>query len=183
MDYHIFLVFVHIFGVVVGMGAAIMSDLIFLSSIRDGKVSHLEMRFLRLGGKMVWVGLGIIVISGALLFLEHPDRYLESVKFLSKMTIVGILIVNGIFFHTVHIPRLHRHVEVYLPSSDEFMRAVPLLLMSGAVSFVSWSSALLLGVSRRLPYTYLEIMGAYGLALVVAICLTLIFKRRIIPHA
>ncbi len=182
MDYHIFLVFVHILGAVVGMGGAIMSDLIFLLSIRDEKVSHTEMRFLRLGGRVVWVGLGIIVISGALLFFEHPDRYLESSKFLAKMTIVGILIINGIFFHAVHIPRLHRHIGVHFPSSDEFMRAVPLLLISGTVSVVSWGSALLLGVSRRLSYTYPEIMGVYVLVLLCAIIVALFLRKKIIPH-
>jgi len=182
MDYHIFLVFVHILGTVVGMGGAIMSDLIFLLSVRDGKVSHAEMRFLCLGGRVVWVGLGIIVISGALLFLEDPNRYIESSKFLAKMTIVGILIINGIFFHAVHIPRLCRHISVHLPSSEGFMRFVPLLLMSGVVSFVSWGSALLLGVSRRPPYTYSEIMGVYVLVLLCAIIVAVFLRKKIIPH-
>ena len=178
IDYHNILTIFHLFGVVVGMGGAVMSDFMFFSSIHDEKISHTEIRFLKLGSLAVWLGLTLIVISGLLLFGENPGRYLNSPKFLAKMTIVVVLVVNGIIFHLIHIPRLLRHAGAHFPSSDEFMRKVPLLLISGAVSMISWFSALILGVLRNPPYTYFEIMTAYLFILAFGIIIVFLFKKK-----
>src|SRR3989344_4267080 len=114
-------VILHLLGAVIGMGGAFASDAIFFSSVRDGKISDTEMRFIRLGGRMVWVGLAIIIVSGFLLFSLNTERFLNSSKFMAKMTIVAIIVINGAIFHLVHIPRLHKHAGQHLPSSDEFM--------------------------------------------------------------
>lgn len=182
-EYETILTGLHILGAIIGMGAAFTSDAIFFSSIRDEKVSRTELRFIKLGGRLVWIGLGLIVLSGALLFLGDPEYYLASAKFLSKMTIVGVLVVNGALFHLIHIPRFHRHANHHFPSSDEFMRAVPLLLAGGVVSTVSWFSALALGLWRGMPYAYLEVMGAYLVLLAFGACFTILFKKHFVPHS
>lgn len=182
IDYHNVLTIFHLFGVVIGMGGALMSDFMFFSSIHDEKISHTEIRFLKLGSLAVWLGLTLIIISGLLLFGENPDRYLNSPKFLAKMTIVLVLIVNGIIFHFIHIPRLFRHAGAHFPSSDEFMRKASLLLISGAVSMISWFSALILGVLKNPPYTYFQIMAIYLFVLAFGIITVLLFKKKFIPH-
>lgn len=182
IDSHTLFTIVHLLGVVVGMGGAIASDLTFFSSIRDEKISQTEMRFLRLGGKMVWAGLFVIVVSGALLFAERPDRYLASPKFIAKITVVAILIANGIVFHLVHIPRLHRHAGAHFPSSDEFIRNAPLLLASGATSLVSWLGAFVLGALGRVTFPYAQIMAVYFAVLFSGIAAVILLRKRIIPH-
>lgn len=182
MDYHNILLAFHLLGVVIGMGGALASDAIFFSSIRDEKVSQTELRFLKLGSRMVWTGLLIIVISGTLLFAGEVDYYLTSTKFLAKMTVAAIIILNGAVFHFVHIPRFHRHAEHHFPSSDEFMRAVPLLLLGGVISTISWLSAFVLGLWREVPYNYSEIMMMYGMILLISAAVAIILKRRFIPH-
>ena len=145
-----------------------MSDSMFLKSLKDLKISKTEMGFLQMGSVMVWLGLIILIVSGSLLFSLDSDRYLNSDKFLAKMTIVGIILLNGLFLHVSLIPRLRRHIGGYLPSSDEFMRKRPLLFTSGAISVVSWLSALTLGALHKVPWSYAEIMGVYLLMLLVA---------------
>lgn len=140
------------------------------------------MRFLRLGGKLVWIGLLVIIASGAFLVAENPGRYLASPKFLAKMTVVAVLVVNGALFHLVHIPRLHRHAGTHFPSSDEFIRRAPLLLASGVTSLVSWFSAFLLGALHRLPYSYPAIMAVYAAVLALGIFTVVVFRKRFIPH-
>ena len=168
-------------GVVIGMGAAFTSDAIFFSSIRDETISPTELRFLKLGSKIVWLGLSLITISGLLILAEDPVKYLNSAKFLAKITIVFIIIINGTVFHLVHIKRFHRHASTHFPSSDEFMRSVPLLLTSGVVSTTSWLGALILGAWREVPYSYFEIMTVYFVMLLSGITLTLLFNKRFIP--
>ncbi|MDP2650898.1 MAG: hypothetical protein Q8P04_02280 [bacterium] len=158
----------HLLGVAFGVGGALASDSMFLKSLKDLKISKTEMGFLQIGSAMVWIGLIILIISGYLLFSLDPDRYLNSAKFLAKMTIVAIILLNGLFLHINLIPRLRRHIEGHLPSSDEFMRKRPLLFTSGAISLVSWLSALTLGALHKVPWSYVEIMGVYLLILLVA---------------
>lgn len=178
---HLFTIF-HFLGIIIGMGGALMSDAIFFSSISDEKVSHTEMRFLRLGGRVVWLGLIIAIISGVLLFSLNPEKYWASSKFLAKMTIVIVIALNGFLFHIIHIPRLHRHIGHHFPSSDEFMRMAPLLIASGAVSVISWAFALILGSLRSLPYSYASIMIVYIATLFISIVIATSLKRILIPH-
>ena len=138
------------------------------------------MRFLHLGGAMVWSGLIVIVLSGIIIFSTDPAYYLESPKFLAKMTIVGIIVANGIVFHLVHIPRLRRHIGAHFPSSDEFIRKSTLLIASGAVSVTSWISALILGSLRYVPYTYPDILLVYFGVLGAAVIGAVIFRKPIL---
>jgi len=182
LDYKTITTIIHVLGVILGAGGAFMSDVMFASSIRDEKVTHTEMRFLRLGSIVVWIGLAIIIISGFLIFMTDPNGYLASHKFLAKMTIVAIIVVNGLVFHLIHIPRLHRHIGHHFPSSDEFERSVPILLMNGVISVVSWLAAFILGMMRGLPYNYATIMLTYAIVLALAIILTLTFRSHFVPR-
>ena len=180
MDFKTAFTIIHLFGVVIGGGGAFASDLIFFSSVKDRKISPTEMRFLHLGSKMVWLGLLIIIISGIFIFFSDIDKYLNSSKFLAKMTIVGIIILNGFVFHISHLPRLHRHINLHFPSSAEFKKNAPLLVASGAVSMVSWTSAIILGVMHSVPYSYPTIMAGYLIFLISAIIISLVLKNRIL---
>lgn len=182
IDYYSIFTIFHLLGVVVGMGGAIVSDFIFFSSIRDQKISSTEMRFLKLGSRIVWLGLVLIVVSGIFLFETDPARYLNSSKFIAKMVIVFVVIINGIIFHFIHIPRLCRHVGAHFPSSDEFSRKAPLLLVSGVVSVISWLSTLFLGSLRSLPFSALEILGVYFILLLLAAAAVISLKKILIPN-
>jgi len=56
------LITAHIFGSIFGAGGAYMSDLIFLSSVRNKHISETEKRFIKMGGRMVWAGLALLII-------------------------------------------------------------------------------------------------------------------------
>lgn len=172
----------HLFGVVLGMGAAFMSDFMFFASIRDERVTATELRFLRLGGKVVWLGLGVVALSGVLLVLTDPAEYLVSNKFIAKMAVVGVLAVNGAAFHLFHIPRLHRHAGEHFPSSDEFVRHLPFLVASGAVSLVSWTSAFVLGLLRGLPFPAWQIIAVYAALIVITSVVAITLRKKLVPH-
>lgn len=181
MDIKIILTILHLFGVALGAGGAFVSDAMFFKSVRDANINSTEVLFLKLGGFIVWSGLVLLAASGAGLFLLDIEHYLSSSKFLAKMTIVAILIVNGVVFHLTHIPRIIRHANHHLPSSDEFIRKRSLLAINGAISTTSWISAIILGSLSGLPYSYGTIMAIYGTALCVAILGAILLKNRIIP--
>lgn len=176
IDHKTLYIILHIFGAVLGAGGAFMSDAMFFSSMRDRIITHTELRFLKLGSIMVWAGLGVLLVSGLLLFSLNPAGYLASSKFLVKMTIVLIIVLNGVLFHYAHIPRISRHINHHLPSSDEFVRRSIFLVISGAISLVSWSATLVLGVLRSIPYSYTQGMLLY-LIIVAAACIVAISTR------
>lgn len=176
------LVIIHLFGVVMGAGGAFMSDAMFFSTLKDLKISKTEMRFLRIGSTMVWLGLITLFVSGYFLYRLDPVFYLNSHKFLAKMTLVAIILINGIFLHVSLIPLFGRHVGEHLPSSDELTRKRPILFTSGAISFTSWVGALILGALRSLPVTYWAIMGTYFAVLFVTAALANLLGLRLIPR-
>jgi len=169
----------HIFGAVRGVGGAYISDAIFCSSVKDRIISKVELRFMKIGSVFVWSGLILLIISGALLFSTNPAGYLESSKFLIKMLIVFVIFVNGIVFHILHLPLIHRHAGQHYPSSDEFTRKKKLLVASGVVSVTSWTLALILGVLRMIPIDFWTALWAYLVFEIVAISLSLLFAKRL----
>ncbi len=172
---------VHLFGVAIGAGGAFMSDAMFMTSAKGGRLSSTEVRFLRLGSIMVWGGLAILVASGVGLVSTDPAQYLASTKFLAKATIVGIIAVNGLAFHFLHFPIIHQHIGIPFSDAPTFLRRRPWLLASGALSMVSWSSTIVLGTLRGLPWSYAQIMFGYALIAAVAIGIAVALKDILIP--
>lgn len=181
MELKTLLTIIHLLGVTLGAGGAFVSDLLFFKSVHDRKISRAEVHFLQLASITIWTGLAVLVVSGTGLFFLDTEKYLTSSKFLAKMTIVAIIIVNGVIFHTMHIPRIMRHMDQHFPSSDEFMRTRSFLLVSGAVSATSWASALILGALSSVPYSYSTIIAVYGTALLIATLFALLLRDYIVP--
>lgn len=170
-------VIVHLLGMVLGMGAAVMTDIMFMKSSRDKLLDEKEVSFINLGSRTVWIGLLVIIISGASLFALNPERYLESDKFLAKMAVVAVLAVNGGFFHFKHLPFLRTQIGQTLNLSAAFKQKSYGLFISGAVSSVSWISALMLGSLRNLPYSFSAIMSAYIGVLIIGILSSLLVRK------
>lgn len=159
----------HLFAVILGAGSAFMTDVIFMYSAKDKVLDKKEFQFVSLGSKMVWFGILLIILSGALLFILAPERLIESTKFQAKMTIIAILIINGIVFHKIHLPFLKTQIDKKLTTSKEFIKRSKGLFVSGAISTTSWLSALLLGVLWGIPYPYWIIMSVYLLLVLIAV--------------
>ena len=138
----------HLFGVAVGAGGAYLGDALFFFSARNGVISVVELSFLKRTGQFVWVGVMLLAISGIGLFFLDTERYMASSKFISKMAIVGVIALNGALFHRVHFPVLKRLTGVKLVTSKEFRKKSVVIFISGAVSVISWTCALILGSLR-----------------------------------
>ena len=157
-------VLMHLFGVALGAGGSFMSDVLFVTTTKDKVLDRSELTILKKGSLVVWAGLFVLIISGALLFSLDPAGYLDSSKFILKMIIVGILTLNGLVFHFVHTPRLEKLVGKHLSKDAHFEKYSRGMYWSGAISIVSWVSALTLGGLRMIPVTV-----SVGLALYVLI--------------
>ena len=171
----------HLFGLALGAGGAFISDILFLKSVKDRKITKTEIGLLSVASYCVTAGLILLIVSGAGMFSLDPERYLDSPKFLVKMTVVGIIILNGIFFHLVHIPRLRKQIARHTALPQEFKYRM-LMLGSGVVSVVSWGSAIVLGAFRSVPLDYWTILSAYGAILLVALFLGYLMRNHVMPR-
>jgi DNA-binding beta-propeller fold protein YncE/uncharacterized membrane protein len=158
--------FLHILGAIIGAGGAFVSDFVFFKSHKDKIISKDEFTIIEGLSSVVWGGLLILVVSGGVLFGMNHEVLLASDAFLAKITLVLFIIVNGFFFHYLHIPYIHKHLEHHLFPKKTRSNKSDFLIFSGVVSFVSWVSVLTIAsLKHYIPLGYLGYLAVYALAL------------------
>lgn len=141
------LVIGHIIGTVLGAGAATFAEILHMRAMRDGVIDPEESATLRVTYRILRIGLFIAIITGfAFLlyfrFVSGQPHILYSEKLWAKMTIVLLIPLNAYLLQ---------------------MRRIPFWLGS-AISLTAWYAAIILGVYRGIPLSYLEILGIFAVA-------------------
>jgi uncharacterized membrane protein len=164
--YRLFLLGLHLFAMAIGLGGATVADFLFFRFLKDFRISYDEAAILRSLSQVIWVGLALLVMTGVGLYLPQAEALNASGKFLAKMVVVSVIIINGAFLNLYITPRLvnmcfgrqHPHHKGELHSA----RRIALAL--GAISATSWYSAFILGVMPRgiADFTLL-ISGYFGI--------------------
>ena len=149
-----------------------MADFYFLRSLLKGdRVTVETVNWMRSFSKIVWAGIAILFISGLGLFLLDPSNYLHSPGFLAKMTVVAVLVINGYFLNFYVTARLttFNFSQKYV-RSDAAWKIRKLSMIFGAVSGVSWYSALIIAEFKNyFSVSYFVYIGLFFLALACAI--------------
>ncbi len=164
----------HVLSAVCAMGAALTSDVLFTFYSADRKLSRMEINTLAILSKIVWYGLLAVIITGIGIFASDTAYYLASAKFLAKMTITGILIINGFVLDRFVWPRLIRP-EFFTVQRGAWNRKIAFIC--GAISVISWVSVLSLGVLDSVQSSYGTIMAVYDLILIIGIAGSLAIER------
>jgi len=159
----------HILSLVIGLGGATYSDLLLFHFLRDLKVNVKEAEIIAFMGKLVFVGVGLAAVSGALLFYTDPAKYLASAKFQAKMVIYVVVVLNGVALHKYMLPRLLHVVFSKEHTSKASLTIRRRAFMFGAVSVVSWYSVFFLGFVKSTVFSPQQILMVYVLLLIVAI--------------
>lgn len=178
MDVKTLLTIIHLLGLAVGAGGAFMTDRLMLVMLRDHKMSKDEFTVLHRAGNFVIGGLSVLFLSGVGLFLTDIARYLASDKFIAKMIIVAVLIVNGFVLHKAVMPLIKRKLSKNLAKDKEFVGALPKLVAVGAVSICSWIFALVLGSLSSVPVGFEIVLLIYVAAIVVTWTIGLAIARK-----
>mgnify|MGYP000470231176 CR=1 FL=1 len=131
--------------------------------------------------RILWIGVVILALSGLGLFLLDPARLLTSAKFLSKMGVVLVLLLNGWFLHFAVTPTLKRiafHEDPH-PLAKQFRQIRQRAFISGGISIVSWYYAFFLAISRFQSVTMTGFLALYTLLLVAAFAGALLMDDRL----
>ncbi|MBL7045914.1 MAG: hypothetical protein ISR99_02705 [Parcubacteria group bacterium] len=160
MEIYPLLTISHIIGTVLGVGGATFAEFLYIRAIKDGEVDAEEKIVLGTTYRIIRIGLFLSVISGfgfLLLFrFTGVEERLLDPKLWAKMSIVIILAFNAILL-TMH------KIPFWLGSS---------------LSLTSWYAALILGSWRPYPYTFMETIIVYVMAVfIVAYILHFIRSR------
>jgi hypothetical protein len=166
---------VHVFSVVFGMGGALVSDVLFSFFSKDKKMSKGELATLSVLSNLVFYSLFLIIISGTFIMFSDLDKYLNSSKFLAKMSILLVLLLNGYI--------LNRYVWPHLLGKGFFKnkkekRVRRLAFACGAVSVVSWLSVCMLGVLDSLKFNYPFIISCYLIIISFGIICALFVEKK-----
>jgi hypothetical protein len=174
------LLFVHFIGLAMGLGGAFIADYSFMKTLRRAdRISPETVVWMRSFSVVVWLGLGLLTLSGAGMFLTDPSTYLHSGAFLAKMLFVLILIINGLFLNFYTTARLTTfNFSQRYPKRDAAWKARKLSFVFGAVSGVTWYSTLLIAVFRQfLDQPFLTYVGAFAAVLMAGIAGSLMLER------
>lgn len=165
----------HVGSAVVGMGAALMGDLLFNFYSADKKLNRTEIKTLDLLSTIVWFGLLALALSGIMLFLSDPARYMASEKFMAKLTILAVLVINGFFLSKKIWPRL---IKAGFLTDKKERRTRRIAFACGTISVVSWVSVLVLGILDRAPLPYPYLIGIYVFILFCGINVALRIEKK-----
>lgn len=170
-EQHSVFVGLHLLAVALGLGGATISDIMFFKFLKDLRISEFEANILHTLSQIIWFALALFIISGLGLYLPEAAELNQSAKFLVKMVVVGVIIVNGAFLNLSVAPNLvkisfgqsHEHIAGELRQTRKLAYAL------GAVSIVSWYSAFLLGFMRSSPAGFGTILAVYIAIVIIAI--------------
>ena len=161
---------VHLCGLVLGVGAATLLDLIIARFILMRGISFEHVYIVDFSSKIVTIGLVLLWVSG-IGFLFHYGIFepakLENPKVWAKIAIVAVLSVNGLLVHYFVLPRIRDQVgKRLLDGLSPF--DCSLVLFAGTVSAISWYVPLILGAIPQLNYVVPAevILSSYALLLI-----------------
>jgi len=165
------IVLFHAIAAAIGVGAVTITDVFFFRFLKDYRISHDEAATMHVLSNVIWFALGLLVLTGIGLFVPASGVLLLKSKFVMKMLLVLILIINGVVLNLVVHPRLvdmsFGESSVSHPGELHHLRRLAYAL--GGVSIVSWYAVFILGSLRDVPLSFGELFGIYAILIVGAI--------------
>lgn len=156
---------VYMFGIALGMGVAITSDILFLDFLRDFEMVEMQATIINKLQEVMWTALAIIVLGAAGYFIPNTAALSRPEHIVSGIAI-GTVILNGA---ALYLFISHRLQEIQFDGGDEpVTEAVRLtrraaFVMAG-VSATSWLTAFFLTFAR-IPAAYAtlpQLLATYG---------------------
>ena len=169
-------IILHNIGFILGVGSATVTDVLFFRSIKDGTVSAEEKGTMDMLTNIIWIGLAVLIISGLALFIPEQARLALSSKFLLKVVVVGVIIVNGLLLNMFVAPYMRRLSFEGTVPARKFRR---LAFALGGISFTSWYLAFFLGSFRKIDITFCYAVTGYALLLIAVVIGSQIMERRV----
>jgi hypothetical protein len=173
----------HFVGVILGLGAATVSDMLFMTALKDETIDETEEKLLKRASLVIWAGVALLLGTGIAMAVTTWEVFILQPRLLAHMTIAGVIVANGILVNFWLLPRLaasSRAKATDAAQVEAYRRFRRIGFISGAISFSSWWLNLLLGLGRRFAFpdlSYAELIGIYLAIEVLAVPGALLLDR------
>lgn len=146
---------VHLAGLIMGFGGAILADALILRGAIMSPIEKKTIIAVKNLSYVVFFGLALLWLSGAILVgiraSADPHVWMNQ-KIWAKVIIVSILTINGIAVHNIALGRLEGREAQKLFSSSRPYEMLGLSFIA-AISSVSWIVPFVLGVATEFNFT------------------------------
>jgi hypothetical protein len=149
-----FVKIIHLMGLIMGLGGAVLLDFTILTRGIIRPVSKYTIHQTEVLSRIVSIGLAVLWVTGiGLIWLNLADKpeYLTNQKLWAKIAIVVLLTINGVVIHNRVIPMLKQKTGQRLFDNVE-INYIALLTGIGAISLTSWITPFILGKASELNY-------------------------------
>jgi hypothetical protein len=134
---------VHVLGLCLFLGMAVMTDLRLLGIVfKRVPLSEVMARVL----PWTWVGAVIMVLSGSVLFLNTPVRYYTNIFLRVKFVMLFLAVINAWVFHS----GIYRKIAGW----DKQIPTPTYARIAGAVSLLMWGAVVVAG--RMIAYNWFD---------------------------
>jgi hypothetical protein len=172
-------VIVHNIGFILGLGGATITDVLFFRFLKDYRITQQEKGTMDTLSNIIWVGLLVLIVSGIMLYLPEQARLGESPKFLLKLVVVSVLLINGILLNLLVAPRMRSFSLAQTAPAKHFRR---LAFALGGISIASWYTAFILGSLRHINLPLREGVAVYTSILIAVVIGSQIYERIVVHN-
>lgn len=144
IDLDITLNLLHLFGVIIAVGAVFSTDIVNSLLHFSPKFAVWDAKLAPMLSLMVWIGFFLLSTTGTLLFLQQPHLIHETV-FQLKMLFVAIIFVNGVFLNAWVTPRFQELADQW-QEADQKAEAFEFIAgLASVISVAGWVTVVVLG--------------------------------------
>jgi hypothetical protein len=165
INFHSWLVALHVVALCLGLGGALITDIFILRSGLLARIKIADVVFVDFMSKIVALGLVMIWVTGFLITFEmiySGINLVKNEKFIGKIFIVLLLSLNAFFIHYVILPEFKSRIGQKLFDTLCIKKSI-LFFISGSVSFSAWITPVILGVAKELngKVTFMCVINVY----------------------
>ncbi len=182
-EYHTLFLLGHVIAVMIGVGGATIADILFFRFLKDFKISKKETNVLRALSDVLWLALAILIVTGIGLYLPQSDALNSSSRFIMKIIVVGVIVINGIMLNLFISPKLLKISFGKENPRVELLRLRRAAFALGAISITSWYFAFFLGFFRKLDLGFNFLTLIYSLTIALAILASQFMEYRFAKKA
>lgn len=163
---------VHFAGIILGVGAATLLDLIIFRFALTRQIEETHIRIIIFSANIILTGLVLLWFSGIGFFVYYwlfdPPK-IDNPKLLAKVIIVSVLTLNAFLVHYFVLPQVRIQTGQYLLEGLSRFHCF-LLIMIGTISAISWYVPLILGIVPQFNNTIpAEVILASYAALILSV--------------
>lgn len=182
-EMRMFIEAVHALGFALGIGAASSVVFLFGRFLRDFNIDDTEMQTLKWISELVWLGLGLILISQFAYFVAHSEVLAFSSTFLVQTIAIFVAVITGAVLMIVFAPILA--VIPFGEKSEQkeskrfsLLRLKRPLFVWGGIALSSWYFAFIMDyIPPEIPFVTLFI--SYLIVLLLAAIVALIWESSV----